>query len=56
MNCPKSQCETEAKVEWCVLCNSWWHVECMNEINLNGKAQKDSEAMDVEFYCMKCNS
>ena len=57
MNCSKCQCETKAKVRvQCALCNRWWHVECVNEIDLSGKAQEDTETMDVELYCTKCNS
>ena len=51
--CPKCQCETKSNVRvQCAVCNSYWHVECVNEINLSGKSQEANEAMDVEFYCI----
>ena len=53
--CPKCESETRAKVRvQCALCDSWWHVECVNEIDWNGKSQEDIE-VGIEFYCMNCN-
>lgn len=54
--CGKCQCETKGKLRIkCVLCDSWWHAECLSEMNLSEKSQEDIDTMDTEFFCNKCN-
>ncbi|KAL8574765.1 hypothetical protein ACOMHN_035882 [Nucella lapillus] len=55
--CMKCKHDTRANVRvQCVLCDSWWHAQCVSHMDLTGKAQEDIKAMDVEFFCEKCSS
>ncbi|KAL8616468.1 hypothetical protein ACOMHN_041071 [Nucella lapillus] len=49
--CMKCKHDTRANVRvQCVLCDSWWHAQCVSHMDLTGKAQEDIKAMDVEFF------
>ena len=35
----------------CILCDEWWHANCVTQMDLQNKSQEDLDAMDIEFMC-----
>ena len=54
--CAKCQYETRSKVRIkCALCDSWWHAECVSEMDLTEKSQEGIDALDFDFFVKHAN-